>query len=506
MTTTKQEIKLNFIITILTSIFTFLINKYFSEYMGINELGLMKLFVQLISYLNLVELGIGTAAMYELYKYLSKNDYENINSILYTLNVFYWKISKYIMLFGGVIALFFPFLVKDSLNLQTYVIWFIYVLGVISSYSYAKNYTLFLADQKFSYVRKVQGISKIFVQILQLIVIIKWNSFYIFATLIILENIFIYNFFRKKYIKEYFKFEDYTNKIINRDLIKNIKYLFWHKIGSLIVFNTDYIVISIFISLRIVGIYSNYLLICQALAMIIGISTSVLTPKIGKFITENNKNKIYFYWKKLDTLYLFINLFLILTTYQLIDSFIILWLGNDYLLPNTTLRLILLNLFIQMNRTMIDIFKSGSGFFDDTYSPVLESIINLFFSIVLVKKIGFNGILIGTLLSNIVVIYCLKPILVFKRCFDKKISDYIKNICFQNFLILISIISVSKILTIIKIEEINSWVEWIIFAIKVSIIVLLSLIISFSFNKEFRILLLNILKLFKNMKRMKKNE
>lgn len=497
MTTINQEIKLNFIITILTSIFTFLINKYFSEYMGINELGLMKLFVQLISYLNLVELGIGTAAMYELYKYLSKNDYESVNSILYTLTTFYWKISKYIILFGGVIALFFPFLIKDSLKLETYIIWLIYVLGVISSYSYAKNYTLFLADQKFSYIRKVQGISKIFVQILQLIVIIKYNSFYIFAILIILENILIYNFFKKKYTKEYLKFGEYKEKIINKDLIKNIKYLFWHKIGSLVVFNTDYIVISIFISLRVVGIYSNYLLICQALAMIIGIFTSVITPKVGKFITENSKNEIYLHWKKLDIIYLFANLFLILTTYQLIDSFITVWLGSDYILPKTTSKLILLNLFIQMNRSTIDIFKSGSGFFDDTYSPILESIINLFFSIVLVKRMGFNGILIGTLLSSIVVIYFLKPILVFKRCFDKKISDFIKNICFQNFLILISILIISKVLVIIKIEEINSWIEWISFAMKVSTIVLLSLIISFSFSGEFRRLLLSTLKMLK---------
>ena len=58
----KKELLLNFIITLVIGILTFAINRYFVIYIGIAALGIMKLFNQLLYYLNLVEMGIGGAS------------------------------------------------------------------------------------------------------------------------------------------------------------------------------------------------------------------------------------------------------------------------------------------------------------------------------------------------------------------------------------------------------------------------------------------------------------
>ena len=50
-----KEIFLNLIITIGISITLFLVNRYFVFYLGVQNLGLMKLFTQLLAYLNLAE-------------------------------------------------------------------------------------------------------------------------------------------------------------------------------------------------------------------------------------------------------------------------------------------------------------------------------------------------------------------------------------------------------------------------------------------------------------------
>lgn len=503
MKSISKEIKLNLYITIITSFLTFVINKYFAEYMGIRDLSMMKLFSQLISYLNLAELGIGTAAMYELYKYIALKDRKAISSVLYTLEVFYKKVSIYIILGGVIISCFFSIMIKENLNFKIYVIWAVYVVGVLSSYSYAKNYTFFLADQRFVYIKKIQGLSKITIQLLQIIVIIKLKSFVIFGILIILENIILYKVFKKKYYVEYSDIK--KNKIINIEIIKNTKYLFWHKIGGLIVFNTDYIIISIFLSLNFVGIYSNYLLLCQAISTILGTITSVLIPKIGEYISVNKKEDIYLYWRKLNILYLFINLVFILCMYKLSDSFIKLWMGNEYIFPKKTLQIIVINLFIQLNRSAIDIFKSGSGFFKDIYSPILESILNLFFSILLVNKIGFNGVILGTLISNVLIIYLLKPILVFKNCFDKKIKDYFWYIFYQNILIIISVFITLNVINKINIIEIKNWLDWLVFSTKTGVLVTFSLLFCFSFCKEFRNILIENLKQIFKIKKVKNN-
>ena len=70
----KKELLLNFIITLVIGILTFAINRYFVIYIGIAALGIMKLFNQLLYYLNLVEMGIGGASTYAFYEPLMKND------------------------------------------------------------------------------------------------------------------------------------------------------------------------------------------------------------------------------------------------------------------------------------------------------------------------------------------------------------------------------------------------------------------------------------------------
>ena len=67
-----RGIYINFIITFVTSLFSFIINKYFANYMGIEKLGLMKLFTQIMAYLNLVDMGIASASTYALYEPLYK--------------------------------------------------------------------------------------------------------------------------------------------------------------------------------------------------------------------------------------------------------------------------------------------------------------------------------------------------------------------------------------------------------------------------------------------------
>ncbi|EHO80363.1 hypothetical protein [Fusobacterium ulcerans] len=63
-----KSIFINFFITITGGIITFSINKCFANYMGIGKLGLMKLFTQIMAYLNLVDMGIASASTYVLYE------------------------------------------------------------------------------------------------------------------------------------------------------------------------------------------------------------------------------------------------------------------------------------------------------------------------------------------------------------------------------------------------------------------------------------------------------
>ena len=480
-----KTVILNFILTFLISVITFLINKYFVNYLGIQNLGLMKLFTQLLAYLNLAEIGLASASSYALYKPLSEKDYKQISIIVNTITSLYNKIFLFILLVGLLLNPIIPFFIKDKIiDKNIYLYWSLYVISTALSYSFIKYSVLFTADQKFGFVRLVQGGSKIFCQILQIFVIVKLQLFLIFILLLILDNIIQYVFYKIHYQKYYsyiFKIE-----IKDKSITKNLKNLFWHKIAGLVVYNTDLILISKFISLEIVGIYASYQMIIQMIMTIINIVLNVLKPKIGKFIAENNKEKIYNYWKKLDILLLFCSILFSFCTYKLIDDFIILWIGKNFVLPKLTIILILINLFVQSFKKITDIFKEGSGFFDDILLPILEAIINLILSVILVHYIGLNGIIIGTVVSNILINTISRPILVFKRCFGQDIKDYIKIYGNYLILIIISILSCNFILKFIPLKIVSSWFDWIINGVIVGSVTFVIVFVIFLSNKDFR--------------------
>lgn len=202
--------------------------------------------------------------------------------------------------------------------------------------------------------------------------------------------------------------------------------LFWYKIGALIVFNTDYIIISKFISLTMVGIYSNYMMITNIIGTLIGIVTNVITSKIGNFISKNNKENIFELWKRINIIFIFIGVISTYMIYKLINPFIDLWLRKEYILTYGTVFLIMINLFIQSTRVIVEIFKNGCGFFSDIYLLIIQSAINLVLLLVLVYYLGINGVIIGTIVSNIIIILVIRPILIFKVCFNESWKSYIK--------------------------------------------------------------------------------
>lgn len=490
----KKEVFINFILTILVNCTLFIQNKYFVEYMGLEMLGMMKLFTQLLVYLNIIEMGLGSASTFALYKPLANREYNKLSIIINTIESIYNKVAILLLGLGIFCAPILSFFIEvDNFSKIIYFYWILYVLNTVSTYLFIKYVILFTANQEFLYVKTVQSFSIVVFKILQILCIVKYHSFFIFIILMILDNLTQWVFFKIHYKKKY----SYIIKTKERfNGIKNdIKNMFWHKVGGLVVFNTDLILLSKFTSLEIVGIYASYQMIVQVLKTIIDILTNVLSPKIGNFIALHTKLEVYNNFKKINIFYCFISTVFTYCMYILIDSFTILWLEKIILLNNFTLKLICFNLWVTLFRWNLESFKSGAGFFGDIKSPIIESIINLIVSVGLGIKLGLDGIIIGTITSNIIVILIYKPILVFKRCFDKNWKEYFKVYGNYLFLIIISLISLNFTIKPFIKENISSWLEWIIYAIKISSISLIVITLIFFINKDFRNLIKENIKL-----------
>lgn len=484
-----KSIFINFIITISLSIQAFMLNQAFGVNLGADQLGLMKLFSQLVAYLSLAELGLGTASAFSLYKPLLDKDYYKVSVIMSTISVLYRYVSAGIIAIGLLILFFLPAFTDDKMQGgMVYFYWLAYVFSISFNYTFSKYQILFTANQEFDVVRLTQGCSKFIMQGLQLFVIVKYQSFIYFTALLFVDSIIQYCIFKYRYIRNYKHIfnvseRDYTIK-------KDILNLLWHKIGTLVVFNTDYLIISYFLGLKMVGIYASYMMVFQMVKVLFSIVSNVLSPKIGLLIAKNSREKSYETWKHLNAIFLVASIVAVICVYSLINPFVLLWMGEDFILPNSIVILLIFNLYFDLTRNIIGMFKFNSGFFDDIHIPLVESAINIVLSVILVNLIGIAGVIIGTLVSNVIVIYLWGPILVFKRCFGKPATDYI-------FYLIPKISMLAIVVVIYYIYSsayhigINGWVGWMTSAFITATVSLFITVMVFMIDKDFRVPIFN---------------
>lgn len=433
---TKNSIK-NICISILTQIVItllgFVSRKVFIDNLGTEYLGINGLLSNVLSMLSLVEGGIGTSIVYNLYKPLAENDEPRIIALVQLYKKLYGILA--IIVFGLSLTLY-PFLgilMKDGSTLTSInIIYFIFVSKNIISYLNAHKWSLINADQKGYVLAKYNLIFNILTTVSKIIVLVVTNNYILFL-LIEIAIFVIQNLWNGKVVNERYPYiktkKKYTiDKEIKSNLITNVKALFLHNIGSYCVLGTDNILISTFISVKAVGLYSNYTMIIGQLSSLLNPIVGGIGASVGNLIATENKEKNYEIFNVTYLINFWIYGVCVIFLYNLLESFINWWLGNDLLLDKLTFIIILINFYLSGMRNSIITFKSKAGIFtNDKYVPIIESIINLGSSIILVKYFGLSGILMGTTISTIVLPLWVQAKLVYNKIFNKSVSEYFKK-------------------------------------------------------------------------------
>ena len=228
------------------------------------------------------------------------------------------------------------------------------------------------------------------------------------------------------YLKE--KNIDRLLKEETKEIKKNVFAMVFHKVGGIVVNSTDNIIISKFVSLSAVGLYSNYYLITNALNIVIGQVFTSMVASIGNLGAKENKEKLKNIFNKVFFLNFWIFGFSAICLYILFNDFISLWLGAEYLLPESVMLVIVVSFCIEgMRKSVLDFRDALGVFWYDRYKPIFEVIINLIASIILVQKIGLAGVFVGTIISTLMTSFWVEPYVLYKYGFKMKLRDYFKQ-------------------------------------------------------------------------------
>ena len=428
------------IISILVGLF---VQSLFLKIMGKEYLGLNGLFANIISMLGIVELGIGNAIIYSLYNPISKNDYDTINSLMYFYKKCYHVIGFIILIIG---VFLFPFLSvfvgKNSLEINIYIVFSLFLLDSVFSYFLSYKRSILYANQKIYIINIIHIVYIIITNFLQILFLFIYKNFYLYLiiklVMRIIENMIITLVANHMFPYLLNKKDIKLNKNIENDIIKKIKALFFHQIGSFIVNGTDNIIISKFLGLATVGLYANYYLVINSIQTIVRQFIQAMTPSIGNLLVTESRSKQFDVFKKIRFLNFVITSICGVCLFILMDSFISIWIGSNYILSKVVLLVLVINFYQKTSRETYASFKTAAGiFYEDRFVPLIESILNIVISIIGVKLFGLVGVFIGTLFSGFALWFYSYPKFVYKKLFNKNYKNYILETFCYIFLFLI---------------------------------------------------------------------
>lgn len=411
-----------------TIIFTFLTRNLFIKYIGIELLGLNSTFTSVLNTLSLTELGFQSAVVYSLYIPLHDKLDDEINSIMNVFKLIY----KYIGIFF-VIATFLvmPFLKYIINGIQiTYKIYIYFMLQAFASactYFLAYKRALLYADQKDYISKLIDLIFNSIFNILQCVSIVCLGNYMVYLILKIFQvyvsNLVVHIYCTKRYI--------YLKKSkIDKQKLKNIwgdvKNIFAGKVASYIYTSTDNLVISAAISTISVGYLVNYTTITTSLKTLTNSILSPIIPIIGNYLVEEvNQSKREHVLRLYTFVRYLIALIIVVPTVILIDSFVAVWVGSDMILERSIVILLGIDFYIHIVHSATVDFINGAGMFrDDKYVEIAGAITNIVLSIVLVCLVGITGVLIGTVVSQII-FWIGRSAIVYFRCLNLSFKNYL---------------------------------------------------------------------------------
>lgn len=496
----KKKAMLNIIVSLCLKIFLLFIalinRKVMITQVGNDANGLNSLYINIISIISVSELGIGSAIIYSMYKPIVDNDTKKVAGLYNLYKKIYLVIASIIMFLGLIIIPALPTLANGITDYYTlYLTYTLFLISVVLTYLYSARSSLINAYKNNYITTLIEQLGQLLLNCLQILILIFTQSFILFVSsriITALLQLIITKIISDKLHKNVMNTNETIDAETKQEITKNVKAMFFHKIGAVIINSTDSIIISSCISVGVLGLYGNYSTIVVALVGILNLIFSQITSIIGHAYIKQNEAEFQNNFHFFHNFNFIVGCIFFLGFYAIINPFIELFYGADYILASEVIIVLTLNYFIQFMRSSVLTFRDATGtFYYDRYKAIIEGLLNLILSLVFVKFWGIFGVLSATVLTNLFICHIIEPYVLYKHAFKKSPkSYYLKNYSY----ILIFILCMFIYSAINKIDLTNNYLQFLINGILSVIISLIPVSILIFKNKNTKEKLLNILK------------
>ena len=409
----------------------FIARRIFVTVLSEQYLGLNGTFTNVLSMLSIAELGVGTAITYSMYKPLAVRDEELLLSLMALYRRYYRVIGLVIAVLGVALTPLLPYLTYDLPDIRNIrLIYLLFVLDSALSYALVYKQSLISADQKQYIVTAYRNLALMALAIVQSVLLILTGNYYVYLAAKIVSTVAINILLARRADRMYPFLKNRSPRPLPADvraeISKNIRATLIHKLGTVVVFQTDNLLIAIFVGAVSVGIYSNYVMITAGLTTAYLLVFRSVTASVGNLCAEADRTHAREVFWELDLFTRWLYGFSAISLVVLLNHFIgSVWLTKDYLFPMELVLIISANFYVTGMRQSVLTYRDAMGlYWYDRYKAVFEAIINLVVSILLARRYGILGIFIGTFVSTVTTCLWVEPYMLFKHGFRFPVRGY----------------------------------------------------------------------------------
>ncbi|MGI6561538.1 MAG: polysaccharide biosynthesis C-terminal domain-containing protein [Clostridia bacterium] len=395
-----------FLITLLGIVVPWVVIKSY----GSDVNGLLNTVTQIFTYMALLEAGIGSATRNALYKPFAEKNKGEISHIASASQSYFRRVS--VVYIAGVIllAVVSPYVIISDIDNTTVslVVLFHGLSGALSFYFIQTKLIILRIEGKGYVINSVTLVHTLISYTLKIVlayyaidIVILQISYFLVA----LIQTFFYSFYFKKHYA-WISLKPSKDKSVLKD--RNAYVI--TEIAWTIFSATDLIVLSTFVSTKMASVYSVYNMVFINLSGILN-SIFVSTNYILGRTYHENIEKYKTLHDTFNSVYFGAITILMSCCYVLTLPFVSLYTDgvNDinYIYSELPLMFCLVQL-ISWSRYISGNLTSVAGLAKQTsYVSLVEAIINVFLSVILVRRYGISGVLFATVIAlPIKVIYC----------------------------------------------------------------------------------------------------
>lgn len=363
--------------------------------------GLVSSLTQFLSFISLLEGGLGAVVLAELYRPIEENDIEKVQCIVYACQKLFKRLAMVYVLYTALLAISYPLLIAKTFDFA-YVctLTFILSITILCQYLFAiSNKLLLQACQKIYIVNFVSSLTIVLNLLITVLLIHVYPNIHIIklcsGIVFLLQPIVYSSVVENKYIDKSYPKEGFYFKNRWSGFAQNLAYF--------ININTDIVVVTVFLGFASVSVYSIYMLAINALRQIISNAAISYQSALGKYYVIDDKEHLINQFYKFEIAFLGLSVVAYCTCLHLINPFVSIYTSGvtdaNYYQPVFAFIMTIANM-VYCIREPYRVMVLAAGKFKETNSgAVLEAVINLVITLSLVFRFGLVGVAIGTFIA-----------------------------------------------------------------------------------------------------------